>query len=188
MKALSLLALRDAYKANIPIPGNLLFRDGRLGHLPERRHSRPKTEGIAPHRQVEQQGGAEMFQKLAAAIEAFAPGANNDFAIGTSCYEKNSDALFAVQAASQRCRREVVHVHSSDGSMHVTLHPADANTVLRSGWGERHPLAGVLSERFVPEEFMMVYAPQNDEEMEVVLDIIRAACWFISAGIARVGA
>lgn len=28
----------------------------------------------------------------------------------------------------------------------------------------------------------MIYAPQNDEEIELVLRIIRAACWFVGAG------
>lgn len=76
-------------------------------------------------------------------------------------------------------------MHPSDGSMHMTLHPADANTVLEAGWGERHPLAGVFNDRLLPSGFIMLYAPQNDEEIEVVFRVIRAACWFVSEGDRR---
>jgi len=64
--------------------------------------------------------------------------------------------------------------------MHVTLHPADAKLVIEKGWAQRHPLArgGWLS-RFVPEGFMMVYAPRNEEEVEVVMRIVRAAAWWV---------
>lgn len=78
-----------------------------------------------------------------------------------------------------------MHVHPSDGSMHMTLHPADANTVLEAEWGERHPLAGVFNDRLLPSGFIMLYAPQNDEEIEVVFRVIRAACWFVSEGDRR---
>lgn len=44
---------------------------------------------------------------------------------------------------------------------------------------ERHPLArGGFCERFVPVGFTMIYAPRNEEEVEVVMEIIKAAvCW-----------
>jgi len=32
---------------------------------------------------------------------------------------------------------------------------------------------------FVPAGFMMVYAPRNDAELEVVKQIVAAACWWI---------
>jgi hypothetical protein len=62
----------------------------------------------------------------------------------------------------------------------MTLHPQDARIVLERGWGERHPLArgGWLS-RFVPIGFVMVYAPRDAEELEAVMEIIRAAIWWV---------
>lgn len=49
------------------------------------------------------------------------------------------------------------------------------------GWGQRHPLAkgGWLS-RFVPREFLMIYAPRNMEECEVVTKIVEAAAWWVT--------
>lgn len=39
------------------------------------------------------------------------------------------------------CDGEICHVHDSDHSMHMALHPNDIGEVLRKGWGQRHPLA-----------------------------------------------
>jgi len=65
--------------------------------------------------------------------------------------------------------------------MHMLLHPDDAKVVLDMGWGERHPLSkGGWLKRFVPKEFVMVYAPRNREELEVVCRIIEAAAFWIS--------
>ena len=65
--------------------------------------------------------------------------------------------------------------------MHLTLHPADAKAVLESGWGERHPLArGGWCRRFVPKEFVLVYAPREEGEVEVVMEIVAASVWWVS--------
>lgn len=65
----------------------------------------------------------------------------------------------------------------------MTLHPADAKIVLERGWGERHPLArGGWCRRFVPKEFVLVYAPRSGEEVEVVMRIVKAGVWWV-AGI-----
>lgn len=64
--------------------------------------------------------------------------------------------------------------------MHLTMHPADAALVLSQAWGERHPLSsGGWLERFVPPGFVMVYAPRSEEEVEIVMGIIKAAIWWV---------
>ncbi|RAH87627.1 hypothetical protein BO86DRAFT_7170 [Aspergillus japonicus CBS 114.51] len=81
------------------------------------------------------------------------------------------------------CNGEVCHAHPSDGSLHLTLHPADVKLVLERGWGQRHPLARDSWWwwlRIVPPGFVMVYAPRDAEELECVLEIIRAAAWWVS--------
>ena len=66
----------------------------------------------------------------------------------------------------------------------MALHPADAKLVLERGWGERHPLArGGWLTRFVPPTFLMVYAPRDEGEVGVVLEIIRAAAWWVSGQV-----
>jgi len=81
---------------------------------------------------------------------------------------------------TRHCSGEVCHAHPSDGSMHLTLHPADAALVLSQAWGERHPLSsGGWLARFVPPGFVMVYAPRNEEEIENVRRIVAAAVWWV---------
>lgn len=100
---------------------------------------------------------------------------------GTSCFEKHGTGLFSLAPIVRTCRGEVCHLHPSDGSMHLCLHPADAKVVLERGWGERHPLAqGGWMRRFVPKEFVMVYAPRSEEDITTVVEIVSAAAWWVS--------
>jgi hypothetical protein len=63
----------------------------------------------------------------------------------------------------------------------MNLHPEDAKVVLERGWGQRHPLAqGGWMRRYVPKEFMMVYAPRDEKELEVVARIVEAAAWWVA--------
>ena len=64
--------------------------------------------------------------------------------------------------------------------MHMNLHPDDAKAVLEKGWGERHPLArGGWMKTYVPREFVMVYAPRDRNELDVVRRIIEAAGFWV---------
>ncbi|EME87615.1 uncharacterized protein MYCFIDRAFT_75464, partial [Pseudocercospora fijiensis CIRAD86] len=181
VKCLGLFALRNPYEP-APIPEGMQCKRGYLcsGALPLRPHPRPETRGIAPHRQVTQRADQDMFIALSEAIEDFGRKGGDHLTVGTSCFEKHGTGLFSTAPSKKTCRGEICHVHSSDGSLHLTLHPLDAREVLESGWGERHPISrGGIFERFVPKGFTMVYAPQNDSEVAVVLEIVKAATWII---------
>ncbi|TKA67414.1 hypothetical protein B0A55_09090 [Friedmanniomyces simplex] len=182
VKALGLFALSDPY-APAPIPQRFRGTRGYLVGLPKRLPPRPFTRGIAPHRQVTQKATSAHYQQLARAIEALAISNPPHLRIGTSCFEKHGTGLFSTSPAKRTCGGEICHAHPSDGSMHLTLHPADEALVLEAGWGERHPLArGGWFERFVPRGFLMVYAPRSEEEVGVVVGIVRAAAWFVDGG------
>ncbi|RDW71999.1 hypothetical protein BP5796_08033 [Coleophoma crateriformis] len=149
--------------------------------LPKRAGSRPTIAGIAPHRQIDQPGCPEMYQKLRWSIEDLARRRPELVATDTSCFEKKGLALFALNPINATCRGEICHIHHSDRSMHMNLHPDDAKLVLENGWGERHPLAkGGWLRRYVPREFVMVYAPRNKTELEFVGRIIEAAGFWVS--------
>jgi hypothetical protein len=65
--------------------------------------------------------------------------------------------------------------------MHMTMHPADANLMIAHGWGERHPLArGGWCRKFVPREFVLVYAPRDEAEVEIMAKFIAASVWWVS--------
>ena len=181
VEVLSFFALRNPY-APAATPERFRDQPGYLVDLGKRRPPRPHTRGIAPHRQITQKASREDYVRLAKAIEAMGA-SNENLLIGTSCFEKHGTGLFSVSPAKRTCNGEICHAHPSDGSMHLTLHPADARTVLEAGWGERHPIArGGWFERFVPGGFIMSYAPRDDEEVETVLKIVRAAVWYVSGG------
>jgi len=98
----------------------------------------------------------------------------------TSTYEKMGLALFIrpeVHSPTLREKREVAHVHATeeagDGSCHVLLAPRDCVEVIKKGWGERHPLAGMWGK--VAEGWVMVYAPREWGEVGVVRGIVEAA-------------
>ena len=57
--------------------------------------------------------------------------------------------------------------------MHMILSPSDARTVINTGWGERHPLAGVYAG--LPETYLIIYAPRTIEENAVIARILESA-------------
>jgi len=69
-------------------------------------------------------------------------------------------------------------------SIHVEVHPEDAKIIIDKGWGERHPLANEWAPmgKFLAVGFMLVYAPRNLEEVEVVMRIMGAGMGWASGG------
>ncbi|KAL4894086.1 hypothetical protein BDV59DRAFT_176810 [Aspergillus ambiguus] len=145
-----------------------------------------------------------MYQALTAAMLHLTQQHPDLLYAGTSCFEKHSTGIFCRLGTSpptataglrpvfsrHTCNGEVCHGHPSDGSLHLTLHPADVRLMLERGWGQRHPLAREdwwwSAMRTVPPGFVMVYAPRNAEELESVMEIVRAAVWWVS-GLAVTG-
>ncbi|KAK2738869.1 hypothetical protein FQN57_006884 [Myotisia sp. PD_48] len=181
---LSIFALKNPLKPP-GLPQNLSPQIGILKFLPKRSMSRPKVAGLAPHRQITQRAPPALYAALTTAIKHLAAENQDRFYEATSCFEQHSSGLFSVPHSNNRktCNGEICHSHPSDGSMHLTLHPADVKLVLESGWGERHPLAREnwwWKFRFVPPGFVMIYAPQNLEELDTVVQIILAASWWVN--------
>jgi hypothetical protein len=150
-------------------------------NLPNRSGPRPQVAGIAPQRQLDQPGCLRMYQTLRRSLACFALGYRDLLKTRTSCFEKNGLALFARNPIHATCRGEICHVHHSDWSMHLSLHPDDAKVVLQKGWGQRHPLArGGWMSAYVPREFVMIYAPRDWTELKAAYRIIEAATFWVS--------
>lgn len=65
---------------------------------------------------------------------------------------------------------EFAHFHPApDGSMHLGLPVEDARYVIEKGWGELHPVAKM---GYLPTNFIMLYAPRNEEEILIAQKII----------------
>ncbi|GIJ83861.1 hypothetical protein Asppvi_002692 [Aspergillus pseudoviridinutans] len=188
------------------IPPSLHPKRGQLpASLPVRPGPRPTVAGIAPHRQTTQRASKTMYATLSNRIHDLVNAHPGSLHAATSCFEKHSTGIFcvgaggpAVSALAQSlpsgqvhrltCDGEVCHSHPSDGSLHLMLHPADVRVVLEKGWGERHPLAWDDGgdgwcwwwwAKSVPPGFVMIYAPRDERELEIVMDIIRAAVWWV---------
>lgn len=69
--------------------------------------------------------------------------------------------------------REFCHLHE-DGSLHAVVSNETEEEILQKGWGVRH----MYYDRGVKE--MLVYAPRNTEEVEVVKNIVAASFRYAS--------
>lgn len=69
--------------------------------------------------------------------------------------------------------REFAHIHPqpTGGSLHLRLREGQAAEVVEKGWGEHHPFA---LDGSIPN-LIMVYAPRDADDLNVVMTIIRAA-------------
>ena len=72
---------------------------------------------------------------------------------------------------------ELAHVHPAENSLHVWVSPPDAKEIVGKGWGERFPLSSL---GMLHPSWVMVYAPRNMEEVDVIEEIIRAAIGFLT--------
>lgn len=161
---LRLWAIRDPFAPPTPDPTRFP-KEGILGRqpLPYRPGPRPLVAGIAPQRQLDQPGSRNCYLTLRRAMEKLSARSPLYFGTERSCLEKHGLALFARHPLQTNCQGEICHVHDSDHSMHMCLHPDDIREVLRKGWGQMHPLAraGWLVQMPVSQDFVMVYAPRS---------------------------
>lgn len=64
-------------------------------------------------------------------------------------------------------KHELAHIHHLDGSLHIVLSPQDARKVIQRGWGELHPLAGLLYRGYhfppywLPHWFFNIFGGQS---------------------------
>jgi hypothetical protein len=76
---------------------------------------------------------------------------------------------------------EFAHLHPPpDLSVHVALPPPDADAAVAAGWGEPHPAA---RRGLIPSGVVMLYAPRDNDELDVVARLVEAA-WAHAAAVA----
>lgn len=161
---LRLWALRDPYnppkrRADVLPSRGILRRE----QFPYRCGVRPHVVGIAPQRQMDQTGHVHLYHAVRKAMDKVASQNPKKFGTERSCIEKHGLALFARHPVNTTCQGEICHIHDSDFSMHMALHPEDSKIMLEKGWGQRHPLAwrwGFVRMPISPD-FVMIYAPRG---------------------------
>jgi uncharacterized protein YbjT (DUF2867 family) len=138
------------------------------GPLPVRSGPRPDTIGPRPHAQVSQQSPPEIHRQVAArALELRAVSRADSLVSvpGAIAFVLDEAAAGGPPEAFQ-VQREFAHLHpEEDGSLHMTLPPDLAAEAYEKGWAEPHPLSGTP----------LVYAPRDQDELEVVLRLLRAS-------------
>ncbi len=145
---------------------------------PERRGPRPRTTPTNPHSQLDQRPAAPVIAALADALFSLPGVRERPSAISVP----GARALWLDRAEARGPReafmigREFAHLHPlPDGSLHVALPPEVAEVAIARGWAEVHPIARM---GLIPENVVMVYAPRDDAEVRVVLDLVRSALAF----------
>ncbi len=69
--------------------------------------------------------------------------------------------------------REFAHFHPEpDLSMHAILPPELANAAIDAGWAEMHPVA---RRGLIPPTAVMLFAPRDPDEVEVVKGLLSAS-------------
>jgi catechol 2,3-dioxygenase-like lactoylglutathione lyase family enzyme len=147
--------------------------------LPIRAGSRPATTSGLPHKQIDQQPtDADIRRRLAERIFTL-PGVNEG---PSGISVPGARALLLDRAASGGpdtaffVGGEFAHLHpDGDQSLHVCLAPDVAAAACEAGWAEPHPL--VISGE-LPPTHVMVYAPRNEHELEVVASLVEASHGF----------
>ena len=150
-----------------------------LGPLPRRRGPRPTiAPWPIPHRQLDQFPGPEIRVALDGVFEDALGRHAKTVHSKLSRFEKHNPAVTlrdpaAGHADAGLSEGETAHIHPHDGSMHMIFSSADAASVLDAGWGERHPLAGVVPE--LPSTYIYVYPPRDGAELGIVAQLLNAA-------------
>ncbi|KIJ66707.1 hypothetical protein HYDPIDRAFT_174095 [Hydnomerulius pinastri MD-312] len=155
------------------------------GEIKERRGERPKMSWhVFPSRQIDRYAPLGMQQRLIDIFDTLAAANPNLVSVVPSRFERIHPALVINPAIpsphppADKALREICHIHrGKDFSLHATMSPQDCKAVIENGWGERHPLAG---SHFLPKEYMLLYAPRDDEELAMVERCMRAAIGYMA--------
>lgn len=62
------------------------------------------------------------------------------------------------------------------------LAPRDAAKVIKAGWGQLHGFAGVsvAGRQVVPKSYVLLYAPRSEQEVEVIMEIVKAGVAYMT--------
>lgn len=143
--------------------------------LPRRPGSRPTTTPTNPHTQLDQQpSGSDQRELLAASVFALPGVVERPSAISVP----GARALWLAEGAAGPPEaflvgNEFAHLHPPpDQSLHAMLPPTLVAEAVEAGWAEQHPAA---SRGLVPGTAVMLYAPRDDDERQVVEELVRAS-------------
>jgi Family of unknown function (DUF5519) len=144
--------------------------------LPQRAGARPRTTPTNPHTQLDQQpADAWLIEELARRALAL-PGVVEE---PSRISVPGARALVlapgepAGPPEAFLIEREFAHIHPDpDHSLHAMLPPETADEAVAAGWAEPHPVA---LRGLIPRTAVMLYAPRDEAELDVVERLLRAS-------------
>jgi len=144
--------------------------------LPARAGTRPLTTSTFPHAQVDQQPDDERHLDAILGEAAGWPSVRRTSS-GISVEGSRALALDPHAAGGPAdafmVGREFCHAHAGgDLSLHATLPVPLAEHAVHAGWAEPHFLVRTGQ---CPPTVVLLYAPRDDDEREVVLGLVRAS-------------
>jgi hypothetical protein len=144
--------------------------------LPNRAGPLPKVQAGPPQQQLDQLPSADEWAATRKVIEAWptadkAPSKRSvpgtvglSIPAGENCSTSPEAFLFG---------REFAHHHPmTDGGFHMVLPPDWHGAAITTGWAAVHPWAGQPT---VSPQTVLVYAPRDEAERQVVIGLIQAA-------------
>ena len=147
--------------------------------LPVRQGPRPATTPGLPHSQIDQQPAGEGIRRRLAARVFGLPGVSEG---PTRISVPGARALLLDRATATGPEEaffiggEFAHLHpGADHSLHVCLSPDLAAAACEAGWAEPHPLVASAA---LPPTVVLVYAPRDEHELNVVASLVEAAYRF----------
>ena len=148
--------------------------------LEPRRGDQPSVTTGIPHVQLDQGSSDDVFAELT----AWAFSRDGVVELPSLASRPGARALTVAQGVTLNSKamivaREFAHIHPqpNGGSLHLRLPAVDAQEVVDQGWGEYHPFA---LDGSIPN-LVMVYAPRDTEDLDVVKTIIGASIEFATS-------
>lgn len=147
--------------------------------LPIRAGKRPRTTPTNPHTQLDQQpDDSRLIEELARRVFALpgvveepsrisVPGARA--LVLTAAETLGPPEAFLID-------REFAHLHPApDHSLHAMLPTDTVTEAVTAGWAELHPAA---LRGLIPANAVMLYAPRDEDELDVVERLVRTSYAF----------
>lgn len=146
--------------------------------LPRRAGARPRTTPTNPHMQLDQNPERWLVEELARRVFALPDVEERPSMISVPGARALwlRDEVPAGPGEAFMIGREFAHVHPEpDGSLHACLPPEVAEEAVGKGWAEQHPVARM---GHIPPNVVMIYAPRNEEEADVIFTLVQRSWRF----------
>ena len=154
-----------------------------MSSLPTRAGERPQTTPTHPHTQLDQQPtDPRWVEELGERVFAL-PGVLEE---PSRISVPGARALILAPGEPTGppeaflIEREFAHLHPApDHSLHAMLPPELVDEAIEAGWAEHHPVA---LRGLIPRTAVMLYAPRDEPELDVIERLVRASHAFARPG------